>query len=149
MSEHQKDIYSLLLEAEKRKNKLKREEMLRSVGIIEEYFEEGNIKINNPTCRGVECKLCIEACPTSALYRVEGEVKAERDLCIYCSACVLSCIVDNCIVITRRRNGEVERFGTPREAILLLSRTASHKRREVMKKRILAELSSRKYLYVY
>lgn len=129
-----------------RKNKQKREEMLRNVGIIEEYFEEGSVKIDHSTCRGVECKLCIEACPTSALFRVEGNVEVEMDLCVYCIACVLSCIVDDCIIVTRKReSGEVERFSTPRDAILLLSKTASNKRIEVLKKRVLAKLSSRKY----
>lgn len=131
MSEGSKDIYGLLLEEEKRRARASREELLRSVGVVEEYFEEGSIKIDKTTCWGAECKLCIEACPTSALYRIEGEVKIERDLCIYCTACVLNCIVDDCIVVTRKRkSGKVERFGTPREAILLLSRIASRKRVE-------------------
>ena len=147
MSEHRKDIYGLLVEADNRKNKQRREEMLHSVGIVEEYFEEGSININNSTCRGVECKICIEECPTNALYLVEGEIKVERDLCIYCCTCVLNCIVDDCINLTRRRkNGEFERFSTPREATLVLRRTSSNKRCEVMRKRMLAELSSQKYL---
>jgi len=45
-----------------------------------------------------------------------GEVGITEELCIYCGACVLSCIVDNCIKIVRKReNGEVESFSKPKD----------------------------------
>ena len=139
-----KEIYDLLLGAEKKKRRKIREEILRSVGVDEEHFEEGSIKIDERTCRGAECKLCIKACPTKALYWDEGKVKIEENLCIYCNACVLSCIVDNCIVVTRKRkNGEIERFGTPREVILLMERQAVQRRGGALKE-IMAELSKSK-----
>ena len=142
MDEQSKDIYNLLLGAEKRKQKRVREELLHTVGVDEEYFE-GSIKIDKFTCRGVECKLCIEACPTCALYWGGGEVKIQEDLCIYCTACVLSCIVDDCIVITRKRkSGEVEKFSNPREVKLLMDRKGV-RQRGVAVKSIMEELSKK------
>jgi len=102
--------------------------LLESLG-IKEYFEEGSIRINKRTCQGIECKLCIKACPTNALYWAYGEVKVIEDLCIYCAACVLSCIVDNCIQVTRRRpDGTMEQYGTPTDVYKLLNNINSKKR---------------------
>lgn len=144
MSEKPKDIYDLLSGAEESKRRKTREELLRAVGINEEYFEEGNIKIDRSTCRGAECKLCITACPTNALYWDEGEVKIEKDLCIYCGACVLDCIVDNCIIVKRkRRSGEIEKFGTPHEIIVLMNRRAVQRRGEALKS-VFTELANTK-----
>jgi len=129
------DICSLLTGADKN-TQFNRRELLHSLCVNEEYFEEGNIQINTSTCRGVECKLCIKACPTNALFWSEGEVKIERSLCIYCGACVLNCIVDDCIRIKRkRRDGAIEEFSTPREAILVMNNHASDRRREAINKR--------------
>jgi len=64
------NIYDLLLQASEKKEKEKKEkraELLKSMG-VKEYFEEGSIEIDMRTCRGLECDLCIEACPTNALY---------------------------------------------------------------------------------
>lgn len=136
-----KDIYRLLLQGEEVKKK-RRETLLRSVGIVETFFEEGRVMIDVVTCRGVECKLCIEACPTHALYWVSGEVKLEAELCIYCTACVLSCIVDDCIVVTRRRkNGKRERFSRPIEAVRLLNQTAATRRVEKLSEQALEAIS--------
>jgi Na+-translocating ferredoxin:NAD+ oxidoreductase RNF subunit RnfB len=68
----------------------------------------------------LECKLCIKACPTSALFWQKGEIGITEDLCVYCGACVLSCMVDDCIKIERtRENGKVERFSKPRDVVKL------------------------------
>ncbi|MFH0897110.1 MAG: 4Fe-4S dicluster domain-containing protein [Candidatus Bathyarchaeota archaeon] len=141
MDEQPKEIYEILLESEKIRKKKLRAEFLRAVGVSDQYFEEGNIKIDSSTCKGTECKLCVKACPTNALYWNEGKVKIEKDICIYCSACVLSCMVDNCIVIARKRkSGEIEKFGTPREVALLMDRRIVQRRGETLKS-ILAELT--------
>jgi ferredoxin len=49
---------------EKRK---RRKELLESTG-VKELFKDGKISINKFTCVGGQCRLCIKACPTNALY---------------------------------------------------------------------------------
>jgi ferredoxin len=125
------NIYDLLLQASKKKEKEKKEiraELLKSMG-VKEYFEEGNIEIDMKTCKGLECNLCVEACPTNALYWKAGEIGIVEDLCVYCAACVFNCIVDNCIHLRRKRpNGKVEEFSTPRNVLRLLHKINSKKR---------------------
>jgi ferredoxin len=121
------DVYQMLNESAKRK-KEEKTKLLESLG-VKEYFEEGSITINKRTCKGVECKLCVDACPTNALYWGYGEVKINEELCVYCAACVLSCIVDDCIRITRKRMGKgTECYGTPSEVFTLLSNLSNVKR---------------------
>jgi len=51
------------------------------------------------------------------------------DLCVYCGACVLSCMIDDCIKIERtRENGKVEKFGKPKD-VLRLHNTINTKKR--------------------
>jgi ferredoxin len=127
------DIFEMLEVAEKRKKKKRREEILAPLG-AKEFFAEGSIAINKKTCEGVACKLCIKACPTSALFWKAGEIGLTEDLCIYCGACVLSCIVDDCIKITRKRfTGEVETFSKPRDFIARESNINAKKRLERIK----------------
>jgi ferredoxin len=47
-------------EAEKRQ---RRKELIAPTG-VKEIFKDGKIKINEFTCVGGQCKLCIKACPT-------------------------------------------------------------------------------------
>jgi len=116
------DIYGLLLEASKKQRRAKREELLKSVG-VKEFFEEGKIHIDMKTCKGVECKFCIKVCPTNALYWKSGEIGITEDLCLYCTSCVLNCMVDNCIRVERKRaNGDTERFSNPVHVCSLLER---------------------------
>ena len=127
------DIFQLLMETSERERKKRREELLAPLG-VKEFFVDGSIKIDKRTCKGVECKLCIKACPTSALFWKSGEVGVTENLCVYCGACVLSCIVDNCIMVVRKRaNGEVERFSTPRGVIMLQNNINARKRLERVK----------------
>lgn len=129
------NIYQLLLEASKRRKKERRAQLLQSIG-VKEYFDEGSIQIDMKTCKGVECKLCIKACPTNALYWKSGEIGIVEELCIFCTACVLSCIVDDCILISRKRpNGETERFGKPWDVSTLLQSINSRSRMKRVKSR--------------
>jgi len=127
------DIFRLLLEDSERKRKEKRAELLRSVG-VKEFFKEGNIKIDMKTCKGVECKFCIEVCPTNALYWRAGEVRIQEELCVYCTSCVLNCMVDDCIVVERRRpNGETETFSKPQDVFVLLDNINTRSRIKAIK----------------
>jgi len=129
------DIYRLLLEASKRREREKKTRLLQSLG-VKEFFEEGSIKIDMKTCKGVECKLCIKACPTNALYWRDGEVGIQMELCVYCTACVLSCVVDDCIRVTRRRpNAGNESFSNPKDVLRLLNTINSRKRMDLLKSR--------------
>jgi len=124
------DIFQLLTETAKKEEKKRREELLTPLG-VKEFFADGSITINNRTCKGVECKLCIEACPTNALYWKAGEVGITEEICVYCGACVLSCIVDDCIKIVRKRlTGEVESFSKPRYFMTLQHSINAKKRFE-------------------
>ena len=114
-------------EAEKRQ---RRKELLETTG-VKELFKEGKIKINEFTCVGGQCRLCIKACPTNALYWSTGKVGVTEDLCVYCGACVLNCMVDDCIKVERKReDGSVEKFSKPIDVVKLAERLNSRKRFE-------------------
>jgi ferredoxin len=125
------DIFGLLSEDNPEQAKKKRrQELLEPTG-VKELFKEGNISINKHTCEGVQCKLCVKACPTNALYWKNGEVGIVEDLCVYCGACVLNCMVDDCIKIERKReDGKVERFSKPKDIIMLEEKLNGRKRSE-------------------
>ncbi|MEM1530761.1 MAG: 4Fe-4S binding protein [Candidatus Bathyarchaeia archaeon] len=125
------DIFRMLSEDAKRRRE-RRTELLRELG-VKEYFIDGSIRINNRICQGIECKLCIKACPTNALYWGYGQVNVVEDICVYCAACVLSCIVDDCIKVTRKRpDGRVEVFSKSSEAVKLLNLIGSRRRIELI-----------------
>ncbi len=122
------DIFQLLLETTEKRRKNERAQLLESLK-VKEFFEEGSISINERTCRGLECELCIKACPTKALYWRDGKVGIIEELCVYCGACVLCCIVDDCIKVSRRRkDGKVENFSKPSKVILLLNSIDTRRR---------------------
>jgi NAD-dependent dihydropyrimidine dehydrogenase PreA subunit len=117
-------------EAEKRQ---RRKELIEPTG-VKELFKEGKIKINEFTCVGGQCKLCIKACPTNALYWGTGKVGITEDLCVYCGACVLNCMVNDCIKVERKRDDcAIERFSKPRDVIMLQERSNCQKRFERVK----------------
>jgi ferredoxin len=96
------DIFGLLLEKDDKGAKSKqREELLASSG-VKDYFPEGKISINKRTCWGLECKLCIKACPTNALYWKAGEVGIIQDYAFMQCLCAEP-YVDDCIKIERKR----------------------------------------------
>lgn len=132
------DIFQILTEETDKRKKKRREELLAPLD-VEEFFVEGSIDIDKKICDGVECKLCIEACPTNALYWRLGKVGIIDDLCIYCGACVLSCIVDDCIRIMRKRpDGDVEEFSKSRGFLMLQHVLCARKRVERTRSRSLS-----------
>ena len=128
------DIFGLLTEdSPEAAKKKRRKELLEPTG-VKELFKEGSIRINMHTCAGVQCKLCVKACPTNALYWKTGEVGITEDLCVYCGACVLNCMVDDCIKLQRaREDGKVEQFSKPRDVVLLQDKISSQKRLDRVK----------------
>ena len=128
------DIFGLMSEESPEQEKKKRRQALLESTGIKDCFKEGKIDVNKYTCVGVQCKLCVKACPTNALYWANGEIKVIDDLCVYCGACVLNCMVDNCIKIERKReDGTIERFGKPKDVIGLANKVNSKKRAERVK----------------
>jgi len=122
------DIFGLLSVDKDEAKKKQRKELLASTG-VKEFFEEGKISIDKRTCWGLECKLCIEKCPTNALYWKTGEIGIVEDLCVYCGACVLCCMVDDCIKVERKReDGKTERFSKPKEIVKLQDKINAGKR---------------------
>jgi Fe-S-cluster-containing hydrogenase component 2 len=138
MSKHDektsRDIYGILLEAGKKKNREKREQLLKSVN-VKEFFEEGKISVDMKTCRGAECMFCIKVCPTNALYwKTSGEIGIIEELCVYCASCVLNCMVDNCIKVERKRpNGSTETFRSPSDVLRVLEDVNTRNRMKTVK----------------
>ena len=127
------DIFKILTETSEKESKKQRDELFETLH-VKEIFTEGKIAINKRTCEGVSCKLCIKACPTNALFWRGGEVGIIKELCIYCEACVLSCMIDDCITITRKRlTGEVEHFSRLAEVMTLRNCFNTKKRVERVK----------------
>jgi ferredoxin len=123
------DIFALLVEDAEKRDRTKRTQLLKSLK-VKEFFKDGTISINGRTCQGLECELCIKACPTKALYWQDGKIGIVNDLCVYCGSCVLNCIVDDCIKVTRKRDdGKEESFSTPNEVVMLFKRINDEKRR--------------------
>jgi ferredoxin len=123
------DIFGLLSDKTGKSEKEKNREALLAPTGVKEVFKEGKISINNYTCVGVQCKQCVKVCPTNALYWSNGKVEIIDDLCVYCGACVLSCMVDDCIKVERKReDGTTEKFGKPQD-VILLQKTANASKR--------------------
>ncbi len=124
------DQFQLIKVTKKKKRDKEKQELLELLK-IKEFFPDGKIDIEKKTCQGIECRLCIKTCPTHALFWQTGQVGISQELCIYCGACILNCIVDGCIRITRRRaNGGVETFSNPREFLALQNNINADKRLE-------------------
>jgi ferredoxin len=122
------DIFDLLSANGELAKKKRREELLAATG-VKERFKEGKISINKYTCLGVQCKLCLKVCPTNALYWKTGEVGITDDLCVYCGACVLSCMVDDCMKVERaREDGKTEQFSKTKDFIKLQEKINAKKR---------------------
>ena len=118
------------VQSEKKKRS---QELLQPTG-VKEIFKDGKVSINKFTCVGVQCKYCVKACPTNALYWSNGEVGIIEDLCVYCGACVLNCMVDDCIKVERKReDGKIERFSKPVDVVKPQEKLTAQKRVERVK----------------
>ncbi|MFW9917829.1 MAG: hypothetical protein ACFFGZ_19690 [Candidatus Thorarchaeota archaeon] len=96
---------------------LEAEKMLAELN-APQLYDEINLAIDDPVCvRSQGCKLCVEKCPTKALY-MGNKVELIQELCIACGGCVRVCMVPGCITLTRRRKttGRVDKFSTPLQA---------------------------------
>jgi ferredoxin len=119
--------------SEEEERKKRRKELIEPTG-VKELFKEGKISINKFTCVGGQCKLCIKACPTNALYWGTGEVGIIDDLCVYCGACVANCMVDNCIKVERTgEDSKTEKFSKIGDIIKVEERKNTKKRFERVK----------------
>lgn len=119
--------------SEEEERKKRRKDLIEPTG-VKELFKDGKININKFTCVGGQCKLCIKVCPTNALYWGTGEVGIMEDLCVYCGACVVTCMVDNCIKIERTGNdSRTEHFSKLDDVIKLDERKNTKKRFERVK----------------
>jgi ferredoxin len=119
--------------SEEEERKQRRKELLEPTG-MKEIFKDGKISINKFTCVGGQCKICVKECPTNALYWGTGEVGIIDDLCVYCGACVLNCMVDNCIKVERtREDGTKEVFSKPKDVIKLQEKNNTKKRLQRVK----------------
>ncbi len=132
------DIFDLLSgsgeksaeEKKKADQRKQREELLAST-CVKDIFPEGTISVDMRTCVGVQCKLCIKVCPTNALFWQSSGVGIIDDLCVHCGACVLVCMVDDCIKITRKReDGTEEKFSKASDVIALSNEVNAKKRFE-------------------
>jgi ferredoxin len=141
MPQKQPSIFDLMNEEseaeakidEEAERKQRRKELLEPTG-VKDLFKEGKISINKFTCVGAQCRLCIKACPTNALYWGTGEVGIIEDLCVHCGACVLNCMVNDCIKVERKReDGKVERFSKPADVVKVAERVNNRKRLERVK----------------
>ena len=130
------DIFNMLFDSAQQKTekpaKTQRQELLEATKCKDkDIYPEGTITINKHNCVGVQCKLCIKACPTNALYWTSSGIGVTEDLCLHCEACVLSCMIDDCIKVTRKReDGKTEHFSKPKDVTNLNNRINAEKRRQ-------------------
>jgi ferredoxin len=135
--------------SEEEERKQRRKELIEPTG-VKELFKDGKISINKFTCVGGQCKLCIKACPTNALYWGTGEVGIIDDLCVYCGACVANCMVDNCIKVERtREDAMVEKFGNIKDIVKLQNKLNGRKRVARVKAANVTVRHRDKYVPVY
>jgi ferredoxin len=128
------DIFDLLsgseekVDKEKGEQKKQRDQLLAPT-CVKDIFPEGTISVDMRTCIGVQCKLCIKVCPTNALFWQSSGVGIINDLCVHCGACVLVCMVDNCIKVTRKReDGTEEKFSKASDVLALTNGVNAKKR---------------------
>jgi len=126
------NTFDLMGETEEKPAKTLRQELLETTKYKDhDRYPEGTITVNKYTCVGVQCKLCIKACPTNALYWTNSGIGITEELCLHCEACVLCCMVDDCIKVTRKKeDGATECFSKPRDVLVLIGQQNTRKRRQ-------------------
>jgi len=130
------DIFGMLSDSPKKPREketpqnTQRQELLAATKYKDkDLYPEGTITINKYTCVGLQCKLCIKACPTNALYWTNNGIEVIDDLCLHCDACVLCCMVDDCIKVTRKRpDGKTETFSKPKDVMVMVDKANAQKR---------------------
>lgn len=98
---------------------------------VEKIFE-GEIEFFPEKCPS-GCSTCVEVCPANAIYlpsalpagemkgQVEDKIAVNKDLCIYCGACVNACPGEDIIVLQRKgirvKGKETDLFNTVKEKL--------------------------------
>ncbi|MEM3551144.1 MAG: 4Fe-4S dicluster domain-containing protein [Candidatus Bathyarchaeia archaeon] len=98
---------------------------------MKKFFICGSIRVDMEKCKGLGCQSCINTCPTKALYwrSYPGKIEIVEDRCVFCAACVLSCPVERCIYVFRKRNDSIsENFSSQKDVIRLFNIINSRKR---------------------
>lgn len=100
-----------------------------------DLFQNISLTIDHPICILGECRLCLDKCPTNALYQKE-RVELIPELCIGCGGCVLVCMVPGCIKLVRERknNHKKEILTVPKDVEKSLNAVNKRKKRDVEKK---------------
>ena len=99
-----------------------------------DLFQNISLTIDHPICILGQCRLCLDKCPTNALYQKE-RVELIPELCIGCGACVLVCMVPGCIKLVRERkdNHKKETLSVPKDVEKSLNAVNKRKKRNVEK----------------
>jgi len=128
------DIFGLLAGEEEKRRRAIREEVLGALG-IPDFFVKGSVHIDERKCYGVECDLCVKACPTKAIFWRSGRLVVQDEICIYCTACVANCMVEGCITVRRvRPDGTVEEFSSPGDVARLLRAIAGRRAEDAVER---------------
>ena len=128
------DIFGLMVEEEEKRQRAVREEVLEALG-IPEFFVKGSVHVDLNKCYGVECDLCVKACPTSAIFWRSGRLVVQEEICIFCTACVVNCMVKDCITVRRvRPDGTVEEFSSLDDVARLLRAVAGRRANDMVER---------------
>jgi NAD-dependent dihydropyrimidine dehydrogenase PreA subunit len=67
-------------------------------------IERYTIRIDEARCTG--CGACVEACPSGALYLVDGKAAVDNALCRGCEACLNTCPVGALALVPEQESSE-------------------------------------------
>ena len=106
-----------------------------------QLYDEIKLSIDDAICvRSQGCKLCVEKCPTHALY-MGNKVELIQDLCNGCGGCIRVCMVPGCMSLTRKRKntGRLEKFSRPLQAQKIDAAENSRKKHRLILDRIVGK----------